>query len=432
MAAVLDLHSVQVDYTNAFCQADQENDVFIELPAHYKVQGREGEDLVLHLQKSLYGQKDAPRLFYNHIKKGLVANGFKQSQRDPCLFIHPDMIAILYVDDKILIGKDKDKINAMIEKLRKDGYQLEEEESPEDMYSFLGINIERQDGKVVMTQKGLIQKFLKHVDMLDCKPKATPANVEPLGTDKHGSPFSESWNYASAVGMLLYLSSNSRPDIQFAVHQCARFTHNPKESHALAIKRIARYLKGTCDKGLILDPDTTKGLDCWVDADFAGLWGHEDDQDPACVKSRTGYVITLFGCPLIWASKLQTEITLSSTAAEYVAFSTAMRELLPLRELMAEIGNALGSEVKAVSEMKSTVFEDNTSCLSLINAPKVSTKNKYLALKYHWFRSKLGLDKKGNGIIAVHVDTKSQIADQFTKGLPSGQFEVLRKKLMGW
>ena len=121
--------------------------------------------------------------------------------------------------------------------------------------------------------------------------------------------------------MLLYLSSNTRPDIQFAVHQCARFSHNPKKSHGQAIKRICRYLVGTRLKGITFKPDLTKGLDCYVDADFAGLYGYEDEQDPVCVKSRTGYTLTLFGCPVVWASKLQTEIALSSTASEYIAFS---------------------------------------------------------------------------------------------------------------
>ena len=71
------------------------------------------------------------------------------------------------------------------------------------------------------------------------------------------------------------------------------------------------------------------------------MYGHEDDQDPMSVKSRTGFTLTLFGCPIIWSSKLQTEICLSSTAAEYVAFSMAMRELLPMRALLAEIGSKL-------------------------------------------------------------------------------------------
>ena len=70
--------------------------------------------------------------------------------------------------------------------------------------------------------------------------------------------------------MLLYLASNTRPDIQFAVHQVARFSHDPKQSHAQAIKRIARYLLSTKDQGILFEPDLKAGLDCYVDADFAG------------------------------------------------------------------------------------------------------------------------------------------------------------------
>lgn len=343
------------------------------------------------------------------------------------------MISILYVDDQIFCGKDKSKIDAMIKKLQADGHQLDEEDAIEDVYSFLGISIERKDNSITLTQAGLIKKFLETVKMTDCKIIGTPANLEPLGSDKHGMPFNEDWNYASAVGQLLYLSSNSRPEIQFAVHQCARFTHNPKHSHAQAVKRIARYLKGTADKGLIMTPDTTKGLDCYVDADFAGLWGHEDEQDPVCVRSRTGYVLTLFGCPLLWSSKLQPEITLSTVAAEYVAFSMAMRDLLPMRELLQEIGSALGQEVKTLSEMRSTVFEDNTGCLSLVNTPRMSTRNKWLSLKYHWFRSKIGVHNGVHqGIDARYICSASQLADGFTKSLPEAQFITLRKLLMGW
>jgi hypothetical protein len=80
------------------------------------------------------------------------------------------------------------------------------------------------------------------------------------------------------------------------------------------------------------DPHKDMNLDCYVDADFAGLWGSEDDQDPVCVKSRTGYVLTLGGCPLLWVSKL----------AEYIALSQAMRDLLPMRRLAKEVARSLG------------------------------------------------------------------------------------------
>ena len=120
----------------------------------------------------------------------------------------------------------------------------------------------------------------------------------PLGTDANGKPRQEAWNYASAVGMLMYLCSNAHPEIQYAVHQCARFTHCPKASHEEAVKRICRYLKGVGDKGLTFGKSDSLDLNLYVDADFAGLWNYENDQDPVCVKSRTGYVITLGNSPV--------------------------------------------------------------------------------------------------------------------------------------
>jgi hypothetical protein len=96
--------------------------------------------------------------------------------------------------------------------------------------------------------------------------------------------------------MLQYLLRNARPDIKFAVNQVARHTHNPKLSHEIAIKRICRYLKGTRDEGLTFKPTDVLNMDCYVDADFAGLWNVENPQEALSVKSRTGFVITLAGC----------------------------------------------------------------------------------------------------------------------------------------
>ena len=76
----------------------------------------------------------------------------------------------------------------------------------------------------------------------------------------------------SVVGMLNYISNCTRPDILFATHQCARFSNDPKKSHETAIKRIGKYLKKTHDKGIIFKVDRQLGLECYVDADFAGGW----------------------------------------------------------------------------------------------------------------------------------------------------------------
>ena len=84
--------------------------------------------------------------------------------------------------------------------------------------------------------------------MLDCNLNVVPCQIQPLGTDANGKRHFEDWEYASAVGMLMYLAGNAYPEIQYAVHQCACFTHAPRHSHAIAVKEIAHYLKGVLDK----------------------------------------------------------------------------------------------------------------------------------------------------------------------------------------
>ena len=289
------------------------------------------------------------------------------------------------------------------------------------MFAFLGVEVKTDDetGEVTLLQKGLINKVIKAVGLEDATPKHTPAEATPLGTNADGKASEEKWSYLSIIGMLLYLASNSRPDIQFAVHQCARFTHAPKQSHTNAVKRIVRYLLSTKDKGMTFKPDKEMRLDCYVDADFAGLWRHEDDQDPVCVKSRSGFVMTLGNCPFIWASKLQTEIALSTLEAEYIALSNSMREVIPMRRLLEEIGEKLNLSFCKPTMIHSKVFEYNNGALGLATSPKMTPRTKYIGVKYHWFKDKVGEDK---GILLEKIESENQKADIFTKGLTIDKF----------
>ena len=110
-------------------------------------------------------------------------------------------------------------------------------------------------------------------------------------------------DHSGIVGQLMFWV-NTRPDIPFEVHQCAWFSHSPKASHGVALKQICKYLQGTKDKGIVFKPSIIMKLNCYVDADFARLWGFEEDQDPVCVKSRTRYVLTFRHCLVLWVSKL--------------------------------------------------------------------------------------------------------------------------------
>ena len=99
---------------------------------------------------------------------------------------------------------------------------------------------------------------------------------------------------------------------------------NPMRSHELAIMRIGRYLVDNPDRGMIYTVDKSKGLEVYVDADFAGGWNNADATNAENVLSRTGFAICYAGCPIVWSSKLQTKIALSTAEAEYIAMSQAL------------------------------------------------------------------------------------------------------------
>ena len=127
--------------------------------------------------------------------------------------------------------------------------------------------------------------------MSDCNGVDTPLTNTPSENDFDGDPFTETWQYNSIIGMLMYLTANTRPDIAYAVHQAARFSHAPRHSHAIAVRRILRYLQKTKTMGLLLKPTNTQRVDSYFHGDFAGLFAVEKNQDPISVKSRTGLIV---------------------------------------------------------------------------------------------------------------------------------------------
>jgi hypothetical protein len=150
--------------------------------------------------------------------------------------------------------------------------------------------------------------------------------------------------------------------------------------------------------------------------------------DPNTARSRMGYTICYAGCPMIWAPKMQTEIALSSTEAEYIALSQSMREVLPIMWLLEE-AQKKGIKVSAKPcKVHCKVFEDNEGAIEIAKVPKMRPRTKHLNIKYHHFREEV---KKGT-VSIYHVTTGEQMADMLTKPLDESLFERHRKKMMGW
>jgi len=224
----------------------------------------------------------------------------------------------------ILLGPSASKLDTIVSLLQQQ-FKISNEG---DLCDYLGIQMkQRSDGTLELMQPHLIQSILHDLKLAENHPKSTPVpslTSRILTQDSEGVDFDGHFDYCSVIRKLNYLEKSTRPEIAYAIHQCTRFCTAPKKSHGEAVKQISRYLLGTFDKGLILSP-TKASCKCWADASHTGEWARMNaDIDATTAKSRSGYVILYAGCPLIWASKLQTEIALSSTEAEYIALSQSL------------------------------------------------------------------------------------------------------------
>jgi hypothetical protein len=422
-------HTKQIDFVQAYNQADALSDqVYMKLPKGFEIPGAQPGEYVLHVKKNTYGGCDSGRTWNRHLIKCLKEIGFRQSDVDPCLLYRGTALYVLYTDDTILASPNAKELDKIVEDMRRVGLKLTEEG---DLSDFLGVQLERKGNRVHMSQPHIIDQILKDVrlDGPNVKTKSTPAATSTiLGRHLDSEPFDGHFNYRSVIGKLNFLERSTRPDIAVAVHQCARFQSNPRKEHGQAIMWLCRYLAGTKDKGIIFNP-TKDSFECHVDADWIGNWIPSDaGQDPDTARSRTGFVISYAGCPILWSSRMQTQIALSTTESEYIALSTALREVIPIMEITKELHKAGFQFEPDPPKLHCKVFEDNQAALEISSVHKFRPRTKHINVQYHHFRSYVD-----SGEISIHpIDTLEQRADMLTKNVPLATLLKHRKTIQGW
>ena len=178
---------------------------------------------------------------------------------------------------------------------------------------------------------------------------------------------------------------------------------------------------------MLMRPERT-GFQVYADADFAGGYVKEHSADPNTAKSRSCYFIMFNNCMIFAHSKLQTEVALSTTEAEYICLSQSLRTVLVQMRFFKEIAKRIKSFRYTKPVIKCTAFEDNKGAIELAKAPKLRPRTKHINIKYHHFREAVA-----NNLVTIeHVDTEEQLADIGTKPLDGPTFEYLRRLLIGW
>ena len=418
----------QIDFALAYPQVEIECDLHMKLPHGFETTAGNNKSHVLKLKRNLHGQRQAGKIWYDHLVAGLKKIGYVQSKVDECVFYKGKTIFFCCVDDGVFVGPNENEINESIKALQALKYDIE---INGDIDDYLGINFKRcTDGSIKLTQPHLTQQIIDEIKLSDrLVNKETPAAPSKIMRRSENEPkFNNRFHCRRIIGKLNFLERGTRPDIAYAVHQCARFSEDPKVSHGQAIEHIVRYLKETKDEGITLKPGD-ESFKVYVDSDFCGQWDKlTAEEDASTSKSRTGHVITCAGCPVLWNSKLQTHVALSTAEAEHIALSQALRDTIPIMQLIKEIKEK-GFDVKVSSpQVTCKAFEDNEGALELARFPKMRPRTKHINQMYHHFRSHVA---KGE-IEIFPIDTEVQIGDMFAKPLPKEQFMRLRLKLMGF
>jgi len=401
ISAHLGWRCYQQDVVTAFLFARVDTDIYVE-PSEGS---RCPPGKCWKLKRALYGLKQSPRLFYKDLTTYLLSIGFTRSTSDPCLYLRHDAggkldcLLAVYVDDTILAPKSE-SVRVEVQQ------QLEEKYKMTDLGElswYLGMKVEQKDDCTTISQELYALKVLEELGMAKCNPTRAPGpEVLPSADD---CPATEEEKqemttvpYRKAIGMLMYLSVSSRPDLSFMVHRMARYVSNPGMAHWGVVKHILRYLRGTTKYGLRYYKDGSITLTGFVDAS----WGDKDIKR----YSTTGFVFIMCGGPVSWSSYAQKCISRSSTEAEYIALSDAVREGIWLRRLCNEAG---------APQPPTILFEDNTSCITLAFGEQGSEhkKLKHVEIRYHFFREHV----EAGTFVPTACKTQDQGADVLTKSL---------------
>lgn len=384
----------QMDAITAFLQGDLDETIYMEQPEKYS----DGTKRVCKLNRAIYGLKQAGRQWNIKLDAALRTFGLNKSRLDPCIYYTGDLnlFVAIYVDDFLLFYETEKRLEELKMFLTKT-FKMKDIGPARNC---IGVRIQQGNGIIELDQASYIREMLERFGMNECKPMGTPSDTnQKLSTQMVNEKNSLVGKvpYQEAVGSLLYLSQATRPDIAFAVNDVSRFNANHGETHWSAVKRIFRYLRGTIDFKLTYKRSKNSDLHAYCDAD----WASDVDKRRSC----TGFVTKMSGAAISWMSKRQPIVALSSTEAEYIAMSSAVGEIIWLKQLADEINANI---VKRVP-----LHCDNQSTIKLAESDAFRPRTKHIDIRYHHLREKVD-----SGVInIVFTPTKLMAADSLTKAV---------------
>lgn len=309
---------------------------------------------------------------------------------------------LIYVDD-ILVVSNSETYTAKIEEILKSNFHID---NLGHVANYLGIRVIKQENSYFLDQEKYILSVAARFEL----DKSKDTDI-PLSPSYHKEPESEKLpvndKYRAAIGCLLYIATNTRPDVSAAVAILSQKVVSPTQSDWNQVKKLIRYLKGSSHLRLKLGSSDKAVLIGYADAS----WG----EDRETRKSNSGFIF-LFNGAISWSCKRQDCVSLSSTEAEYIALSEACKEAIWLQRLLDDLYYS--------EQRTTTIYEDNKSVPKMIVDERLSNRTKHIDIRTHFVK-----DYVKKGVVNIeYCPTEEMIADLFTKGLAKEKFNKFRDK----
>ena len=408
------------DVEGAYLQGEyaEETQVYARPPPGYRSHDRRGVPIVWRLSAPLYGEADAGRLWNRTFHKQMIVQKFKQSDADPCYYykVYDDGSRVdicMYVDDGWVETDSTTFVDADMEILA-EKFNMEFDDNPK---KFLGMNTNcRDDGCLEISAKSYIEgtadKYLpdwrsRKILLVPADRKLRDAYEVALLRENVPDPALVT-SYSGKVGAMIYASPCARIDIAQSVALLARaLTFPTPELDALA-DNVMLYMVQTAELAMIIDGD----------AKDAGTLIAESDSDWSVGHSTTGFCLLLSGIAIVYSSKRQPCIALSSTEAEIIAASACACEVAFVRALLSEMG--LHQDAPTILRV------DNSGAVELARDRKSCHRSRHVDRRYFKVREFEALE-----IVKVeHVPTALNRADMLTKAVDVETFVRHRSSLM--
>jgi hypothetical protein len=325
----LEIH--HIDISTAFLYGELTEEVYIDIPDGVEVENK--TSTALKLNKALYGLKQAPRMWNQTLVKFLNEINLKQMKTDMCIFTNKNLIIAIYVDDIIIIGKNEHIID-----LKTKIHKKFKTKDLGNLSFLLGIKIEYVNNKkLIINQKHYIDKIIsRYINLKDSKLSDIPIQpnhkltTELLNENENLRNLIDPTKYRQAIGNLIYLMQCSRPDICYSVSILSRYMQQPRELHWRFVKKLLKYIELTKHYSLVYTKTTLLEIKGYTDSDYGSS---TEDR-----KSISGYLFKYGDCSITWNSSKQKTVALSSTEAEYMALTNAIKEGVWIKQLINELG----------------------------------------------------------------------------------------------